>query len=125
MRKLQTFRPTLITREFFSSYRDVSIINDGECFIWAYSAYVIFGDVEVWYNNHHAFVKHRGRFYDSERLKGVSSWQDLPATKGGGPAARTTIVSFKKAWAHNPMSFGTTWEKIESNARKVLRRAQT
>lgn len=124
MRKLQTFKPSLVTKKFFSDYKDVAVINEGECFIWAYTAYVMFQDVELWYNNHHAFVKYRGRFYDSERLRGVSDWRDLPATEGGGLASRTSIVSFKKEWGRNPYQFATTWEKIESKARKVLRREQ-
>jgi hypothetical protein len=124
VKKLPTFKPSLVTKEFFSGYDDVSVINEGECFIWAYTAYVIFQGVEVWYNDHHAFVKYRNRFFDSERLKGVSDWRDLPATEGGGMAAKTSIVNFKKAWAHNPRNFGTSWDQIEANARKVLRREQ-
>jgi len=125
MKKLHTFKPSLITMKIFPEYDDVSVINKGKCFIWAYSAYIIFQDVELWYNNRHAFVKHGSRFFDSEHLKGVSDWRDLPATEGGGIASRTSIISFKKRWAYNPRQFDTTWKKIEESARKVLRHEQT
>jgi len=124
LRKLQSFKPSLINRKLFSEYDDVSIINRGECFIWAYSACVIFKSIELWYNNNHAFVKYRGKFYDSERLKGVSDWRELPATEGGGLAFRTSIAFFKQSWYLNTIQFDTSWKKIESTARKIIRHEQ-
>ncbi len=122
MKKLQSFKPSLITKEFFPGYKDVSIINEGECFIWAYMAYLLFEDIEIWYNEHHAFVKYRGRFYDSEVLKGSRDWQDLPATEGGGPPIRSSVKNFKHEWRDNPRDFGTSWKALEARARRALRR---
>lgn len=126
MRKLIHFRPSLVTKEFFPDYRDVSVINEGECFIWAYLAHLIFLDVEIWDVSCHAFVKYRGRFYDSEILRGSPDWQDLPATEDAEfPARKHSVASFKKEWRANPKWFDTSWSEIEARARKVLRRAQT
>jgi hypothetical protein len=124
VKKLPTFRPSLVTREFFPEYDDVSVINEGECFIWAYAAYLLFKDIELWYTPHHAFVKYHGRFYDSERLRGVEHWQDLPAAgRGFVPLQDRSIEAFKAGWDH-PERFNTSWRKIERHARKVLRREQ-
>ncbi len=125
MKKLQRFQPGIVTKSFFSTYDDVSVINEGECFIWAYLVFLLFKDVELWYMNSHAFVKYRGRFYDSERLRGVSDWQDLPATENGDDVAkRFTVAQFKHGWRGQPQRFNTTWEKLESGVRKVLRSAE-
>lgn len=125
MRKLQNFQPGLVTKTFFSTYDDVSVINQGKCFIWAYLTFLLFKDVELWYMNSHAFVKYRGRFYDSERLQGVYNWQDLPATENGDDIAkRFTVEQFKHGWRGQPQRFNTSWGKLESEARKVLRHAQ-
>lgn len=120
MKKLTPFKPALITKTFFKNY-DPSVINEGECFIWAYLAHLIFKDVEIWYLDCHAFVKYRGKFYDSERPRGVSDWQDLPATEDGSePARRRNVSTFKKYWASQPKRFDTSWAELESKARKVL-----
>jgi len=125
VKKLPNFKPSLITKEFFSSYKDVSVINEGECFIWAYLAHLIFKDVELWDVNCHAFVRYRGRFYDSETLRGSPDWQDLPATEGYDyPAVRMSATKFKKEWRGQPRDFDTSWEELEARARKVLRREQ-
>jgi hypothetical protein len=126
VKKLVHFKPSLITKRFFPGYLDVSVINEGECFIWAYLAHLIFKDVEIWDVNCHAFIKYHGRFYDSETLRGSPDWQDLPATEGSEcPPRRHSVESFKRTWRSNPRWFNTSWSKIEARARKVLRRAQT
>lgn len=83
LRKLDKFTPSLVTKEFFPN--DVSRpkrINYGKCFLWAYAAHKIFQDAELWDMPSHAFVRYRGKFYDSETLKGVKDWRDLPACSG-------------------------------------------
>ncbi len=95
VKKLTPFKPSLITKEFFPDYDDVSVINEGECFIWAYLAFLIFKDVEIWDVNCHAFVKYKGKFYDSEVLRGSPDWQDLPATEDADfPARRHSGASY-------------------------------
>src|SRR5574338_1007455 len=122
MKKLQHFKPSLITKEFFPEYKDVSVINEGECFIWAYLAHHIFRNVKLVYNDHHAFVKYGNRFYDSEVLKGSPDWQDLPATEGGGIPTIVSAAKFRWDWRSNPSDFNTSWKELESKARKAIRK---
>lgn len=122
MRKLTPFKPSLITKEFFKHHKSPDIINEGECFIWAYLAHLVFKDVEIWYMNSHAFVRYRGKFYDSERLKGVAEWKYLPATKHGSTQAQKySVERFKRYWHSQPRRFETTWKEIETKARELLR----
>jgi len=126
MKKLSYFRPSLVTKSIFPTYRDPAIVNEGECFIWAYSAFLIFDNVELYYVNCHAFVKYRKRFYDSEMLRGSTDWQDLPATSGCScPPIKVSPQIFKVAWGDQPQRFNTSWRKIEASARRVLKNAQT
>lgn len=123
MKKLPTFRPSLVTKEFFPSYKNVAEINMGECFIWAYAAYCMFDYVHLWHLNCHAFVKYRGRFYDSEVLKGSPYWQDLPATEGGDyPAAPASSVQYFKTEWGSPKVYGITWAQIEKKAEQAIRK---
>lgn len=72
--------------------------------------------------NAHAFVRYRGKFYDSERPNGVAEWKYLPATKHGHTEARRRKVdTFKRYWATQPGRFETTWKEIESKAKELLR----
>lgn len=124
MKKLTPFNPRLITEKFFSHHKTPDTINEGECFIWAYLAHLVFKDVEIWYMNAHAFVRYRGRFYDSERLNGVAEWKYLPATKhGDSEARRRKPETFKRYWASQPKRFKTSWREIESKAKGLLRHA--
>lgn len=125
MKKLLHFKPSLVTKEFFPGYLDVSVINEGECFIWAYYAHLIFADVHLWHTDCHAFVKYHGRFYDSETLKGSPDWQDLPATEHGSWRASpvSSLARFKADWGGSLSRFDISWNKIEHRARKFLRHA--
>ena len=123
--KIQHFKPSLVTKSFFPEYDDVAIINHGECFIWAYAAFMMFEGIELWYNGCHAFVRYRGRFYDSEVLRGSRDWADLPATEGGGVPIQVPVSKFRLDWGGNPREFNTSWKEVESRARKALRRYRT
>ena len=85
MERLKVFDPELVTRSFPEEdlRKDPERINYGWCMRWAYIAYLMFEDVELCSMGSHAFIKYRGRFYDSERLEGVERWQDLPACNSG------------------------------------------
>lgn len=120
--KLANFKPSLVTKHVFPNYKDPEVINQGECFIWAYSAYLIFQGVEIWHAPCHAFVKYRNRFYDSESLKGEQSYRDLKTSLCGKPE-RVSAPAFKRAWRDQPDRFDTSWEEIERIARKVIRHA--
>jgi 3'-phosphoadenosine 5'-phosphosulfate sulfotransferase (PAPS reductase)/FAD synthetase len=120
-----------INRTFWPEYQDVSVINEGECFIWAYIAYHLYEDVELWSFGNHAFVKYHGKFYDSERPNGEDEWEDLPATnfgKGCGcwsctkPARKVTPNLFKddKHWGKQTKRFNVTWGRLRELVRKVV-----
>lgn len=134
MNKLSNFNPKIINKRFFKSI-DPAAINRGQCFIWAYYAYLMFEDVSIWYNNTHAFVKHNGKFYDSQSLNGEDCWLDLRAACGcdcknskchwtkGFHAKRTSIEKFKKVWGEEwgqTHRFNITWELLEENAKIAL-----
>jgi hypothetical protein len=92
-----------INRTLFPHHQDVSEINKGECFLWAYYAYRLYNNLELWDMGSHAFVRDKvsGKFYDSERPQGEENWKDLPATnfgKGCGcPVCKRPARHFKVA----------------------------
>lgn len=73
----------LITREFFPDYvGKEDDINCGNCYRWAYIAYLLYEGVDLysvdsWYGKFHAFPYQRGRFFDSESPSGEDSLEDL------------------------------------------------
>src|SRR5271157_2160841 len=77
------FRPELITQAFEEERfrNNPEEINTGYCFQWAYMCYIAFNDVELLSVPGHAFVRYKGKYYDSERLNGVSDWKDLPTCR--------------------------------------------
>ena len=79
MNKLKKFQPGLVVRAFPEVVKDPADINMGRCMQWAYMAYCMFEGVELWSMAVHAFISYEGKFYDSERLRGVRRWMSLPA----------------------------------------------
>jgi len=79
MRKLSgTIDGDLITRNFFPEYvGHEKGINSGNCFNWAYVAYRLYKNVQLWQNSAHAFVKQNGKFYDSESPFGTNHYANL------------------------------------------------
>src|SRR5277367_4864929 len=77
------FAPQVVIQTFPEDYlrHDPATINCGNCMRWAYVCYRLFDRIQLWTFGCHAFVQHDGLFYDSERLEGVKSWRDLPATR--------------------------------------------
>lgn len=62
----------LITKEFFpNSVGRERTINMGECYMWAYIAYKLYSNVDLWTNEGHAFPCQQGKFFDSESPDGV------------------------------------------------------
>ena len=124
MQKLKQFNPQFITETFFPQYKnDPHKINWGQCFQWAYIAYMLFEGVELWDTHGHAFVRHQDKFYDSERLEGTTDWRELPAIASCRcrfctTAYRKSWTAFKKAWKHSCKIYGTNWELIEKQIRE-------
>jgi len=75
---MKRLNANLITNTFFPEYVERPyIINCGLCFEWAYIAYMLFDDIELWSNKNHAFIKYNGKFYDSESPEGVCDLEIL------------------------------------------------
>src|SRR5260370_36514472 len=114
--KLRRFQPKLITEVYFPHHKKPITINDGECFVWAYLCFHTFVGVEIWHNPGHAFVRHGGKFYDSERIKGERDFRDLPAIGGcDAGTCRMSQAQFKKEWRPQPPRFNTHLEPFEKN----------
>lgn len=120
-----------INKTFFPDYKDVKVINQGECFLWAYIAFQLYEGVQLWTFGSHAFVKYKGKFYDSERPRGVKDWKDLPATNFGQgcgcwacskPARRQTVNAFKKpgSWGGSAKRFGVKWSDVRKQVQRVI-----
>ena len=122
-----------INDTFFPEYRDVSVINMGECFLWAYIAYRLYKNVELWDMGAHAFVRSKvdGKFYDSERPQGEEEWERLPATFDGTgcgcsrceqPARKfKTAGNFRRGWRGCAKRFGVKWREVHEQIKKVIR----
>lgn len=121
---------SFINRTFFRDV-DPPEINYGKCFIWAYIAFHLYEDVELWSFGNHAFVKYDGKFYDSERPNGEEDWSDLPATNWGkgcgcsickNPAKKVSEVSFKssKHWGGQAKRFHVTWEGLRMKVQRAI-----
>jgi hypothetical protein len=121
-----------INRTFFSEHTNVATINKGECFLWAYLAYRLYKNVELWDMGAHAFVRDKvtGKFYDSERPQGEEDWKDLPATnfgKGCGchrckqPARKFRVArKFRYAWRGMAKLHHVRWKKLHQEIKEVI-----
>jgi hypothetical protein len=121
-----------INNKFFSHHTRASDINQGECFLWAYLAYRLYKNVELWDMGAHAFVRDKvtGKFYDSERPQGEEDWKELPATNWGQgcgcsrcqqPARKFNVArKFRKAWIGMTKKHKVQWEAIDLKIKKVI-----
>lgn len=125
MKKLHPFQPKIITNLF--KYSNPEQINEGECFVWAYYAFLIFKDVKLCYTRCHAFVKYNGKYYDSEAHAGENDWRDLKANDFGfgssknGLEKSVSVKQFKYFWRDEPERFWTSWQDIEKKAKDIIR----
>ena len=131
-RKLRKFDPALITKEFFPDHVTTpENINHGKCYAWAYAAYLMFEDMELWDLKSrwsHAFVFNTktGKFYDSEKLNGVVDWKELPCTTACGHttgiAEKQTVEIFQKEWNESINWTDLSWKEIEKKVNRILKR---
>ena len=134
MRKLKGhIDVAFINKTFFPEYLDVAIINYGECFIWAYIAYRLYSNLELWDMEAHAFVRSTktGKFYDSERPQGVDDWKELPATNSGQgcgcytcqlPAQKyLSVATFCDTWKDQQERFGIDYKEIDRRIERVIK----
>src|ERR1035441_2650908 len=75
-----SFNGRFVTRHLFRNYlehKTLSFINMGRCYDWAYYAYHLFPDVQLWTTDFYAWVEAKGKHWDSETPKGVKSYMKL------------------------------------------------
>lgn len=98
-----SFQPSIIHPYFFPQHSHPMEINFGDCFKWAWIAFKLFKNVELWSNEIHAFFKYKDKFYDSECLDGIKSWRRL-----------RTIVSlpYSQAIRMSPSDFLAHWNTL-------------
>lgn len=125
-----------INRTFFpNDLNNVSAINDGRCFLWAYVCFHFYKNVQLWTYGSHAFVRYKSKFYDSETFKGVKDWRKLPATRGGRgcgcriccqPAERQTVNEFKKPhnWGNSAKNKNIKWKDVRLQVQRVKEQVQ-
>jgi hypothetical protein len=130
MKKLIQFNATFITETFFPQYKNApEVINYGECFKWGYLAYMVFEGVELWDTHGHAFVKYKGKFYDSDRPLGVLDYRELPAVDWcrckfcWAGAKKQTLTSFKREWKGACFRYASNWKQLEKQAERIVRQS--
>lgn len=131
MKKLTGFNPNFITKTYFPDFvNNPDKINYGQCFMWAYLAHETFSGVELWDTGVHAFVKYRGKFYDSETPEGVNDLEDLPANTRRtfcpcasckAPARKYKRHSFQTEWHNQTHRFQVSWYEMDQWVDKVLK----
>ena len=81
----------------------VRSINAGNCYHWAYIAHRLIGG-QIYYNEYHACLKLKGRYYDAERLDGVDDPEELRTFSFWGVdnlRRAQTISQFRSFWKRN------------------------
>lgn len=131
MKKLSPFSARFVTNTFFPEFKDwTQEINQGLCFEWAYLAHRLYADTELWDVHCHAFIRYKGKFYDSERPDGVYDWHELPATQvchckwcAKGPKLHNEL-GFKLGWGFARRKYGLNWRKLNAKTDKILSEKQ-
>lgn len=132
MKKLSPFNAQFITETYFPEYQDnPELINQGQCFQWAYLAHQTFAGTELWDLHYHAFIKYKGRFYDSETPNGVKDWRELPIVREYGVpekrkdwAHKSKELKFKINWGYSRRKFQLNWKKLHNVAATVVKAVQ-
>jgi hypothetical protein len=78
------FSSTFISKIFYKDRfesKNLSAINYGECFDWAYIAWCLFAETELTINYGHAWIKAKDKHYDSETIRGVQYSIDVPSNR--------------------------------------------
>lgn len=97
-----------ITKTYFYDFEDISVINTGWCYVWAWLARLRYPRAELWVfddaDHMHAFVRVGNLWYDAERPKGVNRISDLPffqdhdIVRPWENAYRFSDQSYQEAW---------------------------
>jgi hypothetical protein len=122
-----------INRTFFpKDLNDLESINSGRCFLWAYIAYRLYKDAQLYDMGSHAFVysKSTKRYYDSEVPQGVKRWRKLRATYNGqgcgcssctsGKHSQKILGKFRDRWRGSAEYHKVDWKALNFKIKAVL-----
>jgi len=130
------FNGLFITRHFFPKYlkyNNVSAINSGRCYDWAYFAYRMFPNVQLWTTDYHAWIQVGKKFYDSETKAGVSNFMLLGCNKRHAPTPwedqppiRASVLWFKSFWDKHGGGYKRHWDSmLEADLKEILGKRYT
>jgi hypothetical protein len=114
MERPSIFDADFISKTFFPKdweNKKLDSINTGRCYDWAYLAYCLFEDVNLWTTDNHAWIEYQGKFYDSVS-QGYDDANELPSNSNRnwyvrGPSKVDSVESFKTLW--NCIGAGRTY----------------
>lgn len=127
------FNGGFISRHFFPDYfrhNNVRAINSGRCYDWAYLAYRMFPDIQLWATDFHAWVRYGKKYHDSETGKfGVLNFMELGCNKRNAypvpwdqhAPRQMTVEEFKDFWNREGGGQRRHWDSsLEPLLKKVL-----
>lgn len=101
----------------------------GGCYDWAYLAYCLWANVELWTTDYHAWVKVGTKFYDSETFKGNTNLKKLGCNRRcGWNEIEPMLVSareFKTIWdeyGYSGHSWDSNLERIAGRGLQIVRK---
>lgn len=121
--KLEAITQAFLEDPWFD-VQDPLEINCGDCYRWAYTAYLIYGGTLYSFENKylaHAFIKIKNKYYDSESPDGESDWKHLKFFLEDRPSHifNTTPIAHE-----SEAEFFDYWNFKSHEVRKVLKRSK-
>jgi hypothetical protein len=124
------FNARFVARHFFPEKypNQLRAINGGECYDFAWLCFRLFPGVQLWSSDWHAWVELQGKFFDSEALRGVTDYLDLPFHKRNREIywdeqepRSMDLTSFKALWDSVGIGRRCHWEGWhEHHLKRVL-----
>lgn len=94
----------------------LSRINSGRCYDWAYKAFCLWSDTDLWTTERHAWIKCGDLFFDSESPSGVQSFDRIPCNgRAGWDEVEPTAMSseaFQIHWNNNGGGRRNHWHEL-------------
>lgn len=73
-------------------------VNYGKCYDWAFYAYCLFSEVQLWTNWSHAWVEVDGKFYDSRYHMGVTREEATDVRFNRNDNRMVSVQELKEFW---------------------------
>ncbi len=105
-----------IFKQHFAFHRHPKYVNEGDCYIWAYIAFLENPGALLFSTWHHAFIKIGNLYYDSESPQGVRHWKELAFYRKYPRTTRNPLFSFR-----NPEKFIKFWESSLQDMKLLLK----